>query len=289
MQNEGKPKMREIKASALTDKVRELFLKANVILPCDTEKALCRACESEPSGAGAAALKVACENLKVARENEMPICQDTGMAVVFVDIGSEVHITDGEYEEAINEGVRRAYKDGYFRLSVVSDPLFERKNTNDNTPAIIHTRITSGDKIKIRVEPKGFGSENMSRIKMFNPSVTKQAIIDFAVQTVMESGGNPCPPVVLGIGIGGTFDFCAVLAKKALTRSISKRNENPLYAELEEEILAALNKTGVGPQGFGGKTTALAVNIEYFPTHIAGLPVAINVNCHVARHAEGEI
>lgn len=281
--------MREVKASALTEKVKELFLNANVILPKDTERAICLACENEPDGAGASALKVAKDNLAVARQENMPICQDTGMAVVFVDIGSDVHITEGSYEAAINEGVRQAYKEGFFRLSVVDDPLFNRKNTGDNTPAVIHTRIVDGDKICIRVEPKGFGSENMSRIKMFNPSVDKQAIIDFAVQTVKEAGGNPCPPVVLGIGIGGTFDFAAVLAKRALTRSISDSNSNPLYAELEKEILAALNESGVGPQGFGGKTTALAVNIEYFPTHIAGLPVAINVNCHVARHAKGEI
>ena len=281
--------MREVKASALTDKVKELFLKANVILPVDTESALCTTCKNEISSVGVSALKVAIDNVSVAKSESMPICQDTGMAVVFIDMGKDVHITDGSYEAAINEGVRQAYKEGYFRLSVVDDPLFNRKNTGDNTPAVIHTRIVDGDKIDIRVEPKGFGSENMSRIKMLNPSVDKQAIIDFAVQTVKEAGGNPCPPVVLGIGIGGTFDYSAVLAKKALTRSISERNANPLYAELEEEILAALNETGVGPQGFGGKTTALAVNIEYFPTHIAGLPVAINVNCHVARHAEGQI
>ena len=281
--------MREVKASALARKVKELFLKANVVLPIDTESALCAACKNEINPVGASALKVAIDNVGVAKSENMPICQDTGMAVVFVDMGKDVHITDGSYETAINEGVRQAYKEGYFRLSVVDDPLFNRKNTGDNTPAVIHTRIVDGDKIDIRVEPKGFGSENMSRIKMFNPSVDKQAIIDFAVQTVKEAGGNPCPPVVLGIGIGGTFDYAAVLAKKALTRSISERNANPLYAELENEILTALNETGVGPQGFGGKTTALAVNIEYFPTHIAGLPVAINVNCHVARHAEGQI
>ncbi len=281
--------MREVKASALTDKVKELFLKANVILPHDTEAALCVACKNEINPVGASALKVAMDNADVAKSENMPICQDTGMAVVFVDIGSDVHITDGSYEAAINEGVRQAYKEGYFRLSVVDDPLFNRKNTGDNTPAVIHTRIVDGDKIDIRVEPKGFGSENMSKIKMFNPSIDRQAIIDFAVQTVKEAGGNPCPPVVLGIGIGGTFDYTAVLAKKALTRNISERNKNPLYAELENDILVALNETGVGPQGFGGKKTALAVNIEYFPTHIAGLPVAINVNCHVARHAEGQI
>ena len=281
--------MREIKASAITEKVKELFLRANVILPADTEECIRRACECEVGGACAAALKVACDNLDAARENQMPICQDTGMAVVFVDIGSEVHITDGFYEDAINEGVRAAYKEGYFRLSVVDDPLFERKNTGDNTPAVIYTRIVPGDKIDISVEPKGFGSENMSRIKMFNPSVDRQAIIDFAVQTVKEAGGNPCPPVVLGIGIGGTFDKCAVLAKKALTRPVSVRNENPLYAELENDILNALNETGVGPQGFGGRTTALAVKIESYPTHIAGLPVAVNICCHVARHMAVEI
>ena len=211
------------------------------------------------------------------------------MAVVFCEIGSDVHIVDGSYEDAINEGVRQAYKDGYFRCSVVGDPLFNRKNTTDNTPAVIHTRIVPGDKIKLIAEPKGFGSENMSRIRMFNPSINKDDIVKFAVETVTEAGGNPCPPVVIGIGIGGTFDYCAVLAKKALARSISVRNADPLYASLEAEILDALNKTGVGPQGFGGEVTALGVNIEYFPTHIAGLPVAINVNCHVARHAEAEI
>ncbi len=281
--------MREVKAATLTAKVKELFLKANTFLPCDTEESIHAALAAEPEGAAKSALKVAADNLEAAKESTMPICQDTGMAVVFVDYGCDVRITDGSFESAINEGVRQAYKEGCFRLSVVDDPLFNRKNTADNTPAVIHTRIVDGDKIKIRVEPKGFGSENMSKIKMFNPSVNKQAIIDFAVSTVMEAGGNPCPPVVLGIGIGGTFDYCAVLAKRALTRNISKRNENPLYAELENEILCALNASGVGAQGFGGKTTALAVNIEYFPTHIAGLPVAINVNCHVARHAEGEI
>ncbi|MBR2473529.1 MAG: fumarate hydratase [Clostridia bacterium] len=281
--------MREIKARILSDKVRELFIKANVKLPCDTAMRIKEACETETSGAGAAALRVAVANLEAAELNEMPICQDTGMAVVFCEIGNEVHITDGDFEEAINDGVRRAYKDGYFRCSVVADPLFERKNTTDNTPAIIHTRIVKGDKIKLWAEPKGFGSENMSKIKMFNPSASRQDIIDFVVDTVKSAGGNPCPPVVIGVGIGGTFDYCAVLAKKALTRAVSEGNSNSMYAKLEEDILSALNETGVGPQGFGGKTTALGVNIEYYPTHIAGLPVAVNVNCHVARHAEAEI
>ena len=281
--------MREIQALRITETVRELFLKANVVLPSDTAECIKKACASEPEGAGASALRTAVKNLEAAEKNCMPICQDTGMAVVFCEIGSDVHITDGYYEDAINEGVRQAYTDGYFRLSVVDDPLFARKNTSDNTPAVIHTRIVKGDKIRIWVEPKGFGSENMSRIKMFNPSVSPEDIVDFVAQTVKEAGGNPCPPVVIGVGIGGTFDYCAVLAKKALTRPISERNPDPRYAELEEKMLKALNETGVGPQGFGGKTTALGVNIEYFPTHIAGLPVAVNVNCHVARHAEAEI
>lgn len=281
--------MREIKASVLSDTVRELFMKANVILPSDTEECIKKASQCETEGAGAAALRVAVANLEAAREGCMPICQDTGMAVLFCEIGSDVRIVDGEYEDAINDGVRRAYKDGYFRCSVVNEPLFDRKNTGDNTPAVIHTRIVKGDKIRLFAEPKGFGSENMSAIKMFNPSASREDIIAFVVDTVKNAGGNPCPPVVIGVGIGGTFDYCAVLAKKALTRSISVRNSDPKYALLETDMLNALNETGVGPQGFGGKTTALGVNIEYYPTHIAGLPVAVNVNCHVARHAEAEI
>jgi fumarate hydratase subunit alpha len=278
--------MREVKASALTEKVKELFLKANVYLPRDTEECLKKAYQNEPLGAGKSALKVAADNLVAARESEMPICQDTGMAVVFVDIGSDVHITDGFYEEAINEGVRQAYKEGYFRLSVVDDPLFERKNTADNTPAVIYTRIVPGEKIDVCVEPKGFGSENMSRIKMFNPSVDKQAIIDFAVQTVKEAGGNPCPPVVLGIGIGSDFEGVALLSKRALCRDISIRNDDDFYKTLEEKMLKRVNELHIGPQGFGGEITALAVNIETAPTHIAGLPVAVNVGCHVTRHKE---
>lgn len=281
--------MREIEASVLSDKVRELFMKANVILPKDTAECIHKASLCETSNTGSAALRVAVSNIEAAEQNNMPICQDTGMAVVFCEIGSDVRIVGGEYEEAINDGVRRAYKDGYFRCSVVGDPLFKRKNTGDNTPAVIHTRIVKGDKIRLWAEPKGFGSENMSAVKMFNPSASRDDIIDFVVETVKNAGGNPCPPVVIGVGIGGTFDYCTVLAKKALTRSISERNADTLYAELETHMLNALNATGVGPQGFGGKTTALGVNIEYYPTHIAGLPVAVNVNCHVARHAEAEI
>lgn len=278
--------MREISSDCVTNAVKELFIKANIFLPSDTEGAICNACIAETSPVSAAALRTSRENLAVARERRLPICQDTGMAVVFCEIGNEVHIVGKSLTEAVNDGVRQAYAEGYFRCSVVSDPLFERKNTTDNTPAVIHCEFVCGSNLKITVEPKGFGSENMSRIKMFNPSVSKDDIINFAVEAVKEAGGKPCPPVVLGIGIGGTFDYSAVLAKKALARSISERNRDPLYAELETEILTAVNKTGVGAQGFGGDISALAVNIEYFPTHIAGLPVAINVNCHIARHAE---
>lgn len=281
--------MREIDVRVVTEKVKELFISANIHLPADTEECIRNACKMERSAAGKAALKTAVANLEAADELSMPICQDTGMAVVFCEVGTEIHFVGGEFEEAINEGVRLAYKEGYFRCSVVGEPLFNRKNTGDNTPAVIHTRLIPGDKLKITAEPKGFGSENMSRIKMFNPSVSKKEIVDFICDTVKTAGGNPCPPVVIGVGIGGTFDYCAVLAKKALARSVASKNVNPDYAALEEEILKELNRTGVGPQGFGGDVTALGVNIEYFPTHIAGLPVAVNVNCHVARHAHAEI
>ena len=281
--------MRELSSTKITETVRELFLRANVYLPDDAEKAICEACEKESCPVAASALRVARENLKAAKENEMAICQDTGMAVVFAEIGNQVAITDGLFENAVNEGVRQAYKDGYFRCSVTSDPLFSRVNTGDNTPAVIHTRIVAGDKIKITVAPKGFGSENMSRIKMMNPGAGKDAVVKFVCETVKEAGGNPCPPVVIGVGIGGTFDYAAVLSKKALARDISSHNPDERYAALEDEILTELNKLGVGAQGFGGDVTALGVNIEYFPTHIAGLPVAVNVNCHVARHAEAVI
>lgn len=278
--------MREISTERITGAVRELFLKANTELPADTEAALRDACKRETSPVSASALGVSCDNLDAARSSRLAICQDTGMAVVFAELGVDARIVGGAFEDAINEGVRRAYADGYFRCSVVSEPLFSRVNTGDNTPAVIHTRITDGDRLKLSVAPKGFGSENMSRIKMFAPSADKRDIINFVLDTVRDAGGNPCPPVVIGIGIGGTFDYCALLAKKALTRDITSQNPDPRYAELEDEILVELNKLGVGAQGFGGDVTALGVNIEYYPTHIAGLPVAVNVNCHVARHAE---
>lgn len=218
----------------------------------------------------------------------MPICQDTGMACVFVEIGQEVHIVGGLLQDAINEGVRRGYDEGFLRKSVVKDPI-HRVNTKDNTPAIIYYDIVSGDKIKITVAPKGFGSENMSRIKMLKPSDGLQGVKDFIIETVKLAGPNPCPPIVVGVGIGGTFDKAAYLAKKALIRPLNKRNDEKFYSDLEEELLETINKLGIGPQGFGGKTTALGLNIETYPTHIAGLPVAVNINCHATRHKEREI
>ncbi len=227
-------------------------------------------------------------NFNIAQNEDMPICQDTGMACVFVEIGQEVHIVGGLLEDAINEGVRRGYNEGFLRKSVVKDPI-DRINTKDNTPAIIYYDIVKGDKLKITVASKGFGSENMSRIKMLKPSDGLQGVKDFVIETVKLAGPNPCPPIVIGVGIGGTFDKVAYLAKKALIRPLNKKNSNQFYSDLEKELLDAINKLGIGPQGFGGKTTALGLNIETYPTHIAGLPVAVNINCHATRHKEREI
>jgi fumarate hydratase subunit alpha len=243
------------------------------------------ASESEVSPAGCAALNDIVDNFKYAAEKNLPICQDTGMAVIFVEVGQEVHITGGDFENAINEGVRRGYVNGHLRKSVVKDPL-RRVNTEDNTPAVIHTRIVAGDKVKIVAAPKGFGSENMSAMRMFLPSNKQEEIEDFIVSCVAKAGSNPCPPVVVGVGLGGTVDQCAVLAKKALTRPSDRRNEDEFYADMERRVLDKINKLGIGPQGFGGRNTALAVNIEVFPTHIAGLPCVVNMGCHVTRHAE---
>ena len=219
----------------------------------------------------------------------MPICQDTGMAVIFMEVGQDVHITGGSLVEAVNAGVAQGYTEGYLRKSVVAEPLFNRTNTGNNTPAVLHTSIVAGDKIKITLAPKGFGSENMSTLKMFKPSDGLPAIRKFLVDTIFNAGSNPCPPIVVGIGIGGTMEKAATIAKHALLRPINQRNPHPEYAKLEQEFLELVNKTGVGPQGLGGRVTALAVNIEYYPTHIAGLPVAININCHATRHAEVEL
>lgn len=280
--------MREISFSQISGTVRDLCIKANKILPTDLTQCITCGFENEEKELPKSIMSDILENLDCAKEMDIPICQDTGMAIVFVELGQEVHIVGGDYETAINDGVRRGYVDGLLRKSIVGDPL-ERVNTDDNTPAVIHTRIVSGDKIKITVAPKGFGSENMSRIKMFTPSATKDDIVDFVVETVKIAGGNPCPPIVLGVGIGSSFEGCAILSKKALCRSVRLRNPKPLYAELEKIMLEKINETDIGPQGFGGKTTALAVNIEEAPTHIAGLPVAVNVGCHVTRHAEAII
>lgn len=281
--------MREINASSITNCVKELVIKANKILPDDLVD--CIGCfeNKEKNQTAKSILGDLQRNIDAAKELDIPVCQDTGMAVIFAEIGQDVHIIGGSFEDAVNKGVSLGYTDGLLRKSVVKDPFFNRVNTNDNTPAIIHTKIVDGDKIKITAAPKGFGSENMSLLKMFTPSATKDDIVNFVVETVQKAGSNPCPPVVIGVGIGGDFEYSAILAKKALCRSISKRNDNELYANLEQEILTKINGLDIGPQGFGGNTTALAVNIETYPTHIAGLPVAVNVGCHVTRHAFTEI
>lgn len=276
--------MKEVLCSQITETVKELCIKANKILPDDLVCRIKNGYENEEKDLPKSVMSDLIHNLDCAKELDIPICQDTGMAVIFAEIGQDVHIVGGDFETAVNEGVRQGYIDGLLRKSIVRDPL-DRVNTNDNTPAVIHTRIISGENIKLTVAPKGFGSENMSKIKMFTPSATKEDIMDFIVETVTVAGGNPCPPIVLGVGIGGDFEYCAYLSKKALCRDTDERNENPFYAEMEANLLKNINNTNIGPQGFGGKTTALAVNIETAPTHIAGLPVAVNVGCHVTRHA----
>lgn len=280
--------MREINVSEITNTVKELVIKANKQLPCSLCELIEQAQSRETAELPKKIMGELVNNLDAAKQLDIPICQDTGMAVIFIDIGQDVHFVGGDLNEAINKGVSEGYTDGLLRKSVVRDP-FDRVNTEDNTPAIIHTRIVSGDKVKITAAPKGFGSENMSAMKMFTPSATPEDVINFVAETVKTAGGNPCPPVVIGVGIGGDFEYCAYLAKKALTRSVDERNANPFYEKMENDMLERLNALNIGPQGFGGKTTALAVNIEQAPTHIAGLPVAVNVGCHVTRHAQAEI
>ena len=280
--------MREIHISKIISTVRDLCIESNYYLSSDVKESLCKAKEDETWPLAENVLDQLILNSNIAQKEDMPICQDTGMACVFVEIGQEVHIVGGLLQDAINEGVRRGYDEGFLRKSVVKDPI-HRVNTKDNTPAIIYYDIVSGDKIKITVAPKGFGSENMSRIKMLKPSDGLQGVKDFIIETVKLAGPNPCPPIVVGVGIGGTFDKAAYLAKKALIRPLNKRNDEKFYSDLEEELLETINKLGIGPQGFGGKTTALGLNIETYPTHIAGLPVAVNINCHATRHKEREI
>jgi len=280
--------MREIDVRIIENKVAELCIEANHFLGNDVKSCIKRMTSEEEWHVAGNILKSIEENISIAEEGVFPLCQDTGLACVFLEIGQDVHLAGGLLEDAVNEGVRRGYTDGYLRKSVVADPL-RRVNTGDNTPAHIHIDLVAGDKVKITVAPKGFGSENMSRIAMLPPSAGEDGVKDFVVETVEKAGANPCPPVVVGIGIGGTFDKAALMAKKALLIPADKENEDPYYADMEKELLERINALGIGPQGFGGKTTALAVNIIAAPTHIAGLPVAVNINCHVSRHKEAII
>jgi len=279
--------MREINAQEITSAVKRLCMEANSFLPSDIKERICAGCQNEPWDLAKNILGIIKENYEIAEEKYVPICQDTGVACVFLEIGQDVHI-NGDLNEAINEGVRQGYGEGCLRKSVVKDPL-DRVNTRDNTPAMIYYEIVPGDKVKVTVAPKGFGSENMSQLKMLKPSDGLQGVKDFILKVVEEAGPNPCPPIVVGVGVGGTFDKAAYLAKKALMRSTNVRNSDPFYAELENELLEKINQLGIGPQGVGGMNTALAVNIEQMATHIAGLPVAVNINCHVTRHQSAEL
>lgn len=280
--------MRDVSVKIIEKTVEKLFLQANAVLPKALEDKI-RDCENEERNPIAKGIFCdMCKNLQAARTLNIPICQDTGMAVLFCELGQDVHIVGGDFNTAVNNGVRKAYLDGKMRCSVVEDPV-RRFNTGDNTPAIIHLSLVPGDKIKLMAAPKGFGSENMSRIKMFNPSASLDEIAAFIVDTARQADANPCPPVVLGVGIGSDFEGAAILSKKALCRDVSKRNPDKFYGDFEEKLLAEINKLNIGAQGFGGDITALAVNIETAPTHIAGLPVAVNVGCHVTRHSEAVI
>ena len=279
--------MREISAELISNEISRLCIEANLHLPADIQLAMERARETEPWPVAADTLQVLCDNMRAAKERTLPVCQDTGMACVFLEIGQDVHIT-GDLKAAVNAGVARGYTEGYLRKSVVKDPL-RRVNTEDNTPAMLTVELVPGDNVKITVAPKGFGSENMSRLKMLRPADGVEGVMDFVVETVRLAGANPCPPVVLGVGIGGTFDKAALLAKHALLRPIDEPNPDEFYANMERELLRRINALGTGPQGFGGRTTALGVNIETLPTHVAGLPVAVNISCHVTRRASVEL
>jgi len=279
--------MRDISAELIENEIARLCVEANLRLPEDIQQAMDQARKTEPWPVASDTLQVLCDNMLAAKERSLPVCQDTGMACVFLEIGQDVHII-GDLKAAVNAGVARGYTDGYLRKSVVADPL-RRVNTEDNTPAMLTLDLVPGDKVKITVAPKGFGSENMSRLKMLRPADGVEGVMDFVVETVRLAGANPCPPVVLGVGIGGTFDKAAQLAKHALLRPIDEANPDEFYAAMERELLERINALGLGPQGFGGRTTALGVNIETLPTHVAGLPVAVNISCHVTRRASVEI
>lgn len=274
--------MREIPREAVVEAVKVLCIEANRMLPADLKERLCGACRAEESPLGREVLSDIVRNYETAEALSIPVCQDTGMAVVFAELGEDAHVPG--LEEAVNEGVRRGYTEGLLRCSVVGDPL-RRQNTGDNTPAVLHLRLVPGDRLTLTVAPKGAGSENMSSIRMMTPAASEQDLIDAVVRAVEAAGSNPCPPVVVGVGVGGNFEGCALLAKRALCRDTAVRNPDPLYASLEERMLEGINRTGIGPQGFGGRVTALAVNIEAGATHIASLPLAVNMGCHVTRHA----
>ncbi|TCL54291.1 fumarate hydratase subunit alpha [Kineothrix alysoides] len=276
--------MRTIQVSVIADNIKEMCIEANHYLSEDMKTVMNKAASTEKAPLGRQVLCQLQENLEIAAKDMIPICQDTGMAVIFMEIGQEVHFEGGALEDAVNEGVRAGYKEGYLRKSVVKDPLI-RENTKDNTPAVVHYEIMPGDKVKITVAPKGFGSENMSRVFMLKPSDGIEGVKEAILTAVKDAGPNACPPMVVGVGIGGTFEKCALMAKKALTRPVSKRSDISYIMEMEEELLEKINKTGIGPGGLGGSTTAFAVNIDTYPTHIAGLPVAVNICCHVNRHA----
>ncbi len=277
-------RMRTIPVSQITEAVKEMCVEANLFLTEDMETALKQARQKEEAPLGRSVLDQLCQNLQIAGEDSIPICQDTGMAVVFLEVGQDVHFEGGILEEAVNEGIRQGYTDGCLRKSVVSDPLI-RENTKDNTPGVIHYSIVPGDQVKITVAPKGFGSENMSRIFMLKPADGEEGVKNAVLTAVKEAGPNACPPMVVGVGIGGTFEKCALLAKQALTRPLDQRSQIPWVRAMEEELLERINRSGIGPGGLGGTTTALGVNINTYPTHIAGLPVAVNICCHVNRHA----
>ena len=281
--------MREVKADQITEVVKGLCMEANYSLGDDVLQVLEKAVEIEESSTGKEILEMIVKNAYIAKKEQVAICQDTGFAVFFVGLGQEVHIVGGNFEEAINEGVRRGYADGYLRKSIVADPVLDRKNTGDNTPAVIHTQVIPGDKIRIIFAPKGGGSENMSEVKMMKAADGIDGIKDFVVDKVKRSGGNPCPPVIVGVGIGGTFEKCALLAKKALLRPLGQRHPDPRFAAAERDILERANDLGIGPMGLGGRVSVLDVHIEIFPCHIASMPVAVNMQCHASRHKEAVI
>ncbi len=280
--------IRSVSVTKLTEAIKEMCIEANYDLTDDMKASLKNSIDTEKSPIGQKVLGQLQENLKIAKEEMIPICQDTGMAVVFLEVGQDVHFEDGSVEDAVNEGVRQGYVEGYLRKSVVKDPLI-RENTKDNTPAVLHYQIVPGDRVKITVAPKGFGSENMSRVFMLKPADGIEGVKNAIITAVKDAGPNACPPMVVGVGVGGTFEKCALMAKKALTRAVNEHSEIPYVAEMEKEVLQKINKSGIGPAGLGGTTTALAVNINTYPTHIAGLPVAVNICCHVNRHSIREI